>query len=105
MPRGQRAQLGDRTVNRNGYEYIRTETGWKGSHIVLMEEHLGRSLEPGEYVAFKNGHESPVTMDMIELRKRGDKRSRRSRIAEIEARIEQLEAERAILLQEEFANA
>jgi hypothetical protein len=97
LARGQRAQVGDRQVNRNGYEYVKTEGGWKGSHIIVMEEHLGRALLPGEYVAFKNGHRPPITLDMIELRKRGDKKSKAARIAALDARIEELQAERTAL--------
>lgn len=101
MPRGVKAPIGTRTINRNGYEYVRTEAGWVGSHVHLMEEHLGRPLEPYEYVAFKNGHQPPVTLEMIELRRRGDKKSKASRIAEIEARIEELQGELEILKREE----
>jgi hypothetical protein len=101
MPRGKRAEIGDRTVNKNGYEFVRTEEGWKGAHIIVMEQHLGRPLEPNEYVAFKNGHTPPITLDMIELRKRGDRKSRASRIAEIEARIEELQGELEHLKREE----
>ena len=99
MPRGKGAKVGDRTVNRNRYECVKTEKGWIGSHILLMESHLGRKLEPGEYVAFLNGHEPPITLDMIELRKRGD-RSPRRRLAEIDVRMEELQAERDLILEQ-----
>ena len=101
MPRGKKAEIGDRTVNKNGYEYIRTESGWEGAHVVLMQEHLGRKLETYEYVAFKNGHRPPVTLDMIELRRRGDRKSKASRIAEIQCRIEELQGELELLEKEE----
>jgi hypothetical protein len=101
MGRGQRAQVGDRQVNKNGYEYVKTKDGWKGSHILVMEKHLGRPLLPGEYVAFLNGHRPPVTLDMIELRKRGDRKSKAARLAAIDARIEELQAERQALLEED----
>jgi hypothetical protein len=100
MPRGQRSNDGDRTVNRNGYEATRVNGVWVGSHILLMEEHLGRKLLPGEYVAFKNGHKPPVTIDMIELRRHGDRKSRAARTAAIEERIEQLQAELDLIRQE-----
>lgn len=100
MPRGQRAEIGDTKVNRNGYEYTKTQDGWIGSHVLLMEKHLGRKLLPGEYVAFLNGHKPPVTLDMIELRKRGDKRTPQHRLAELDARIEELTLERDALLEE-----
>jgi len=100
MARGQRSRVGDKTVNQNGYEYTKTDDrGWVGSHILVMEEHLGRLLRPGEYVAFVGAnHSPPITMDMIELRRRGDFRtSAKARIAQIEARIEELQAEREAL--------
>ncbi len=100
IPRGQKAKVGDKTVNKLGYEYVRTKTGWKGSHVLVMEKHLGRELLPGEYVTFKNGHKPPITFDMLELRKRGDKKSPRARIAVIEDRIRELEAELEYLQQE-----
>jgi hypothetical protein len=96
MPRGKTSKPGTRTINKNGYGYIKTEDrGWVGEHILVMEEHLGRRLEPGEYVQFKSDdHTPPITLDMIELRKRGDFRSRKARIAQIEARIAELQAEK-----------
>jgi len=103
MPRGQRAKVGDKTTNQNGYEYTRTEErGWVGSHILLMEEHLGRELRPGEYVAFVGAnHSPPLTLDMIELRQRGDFRTTaKARIAQIETRIEELQAEKELLEEE-----
>lgn len=95
MPRGKPSKPGTTTVNANGYEYTKTkDRGWVGTHILVMEEHLGRQLAPGEYVQFKDGnHSPPVTLDMLELRQKGDFRSRRARIAQIEARIEELTAE------------
>jgi hypothetical protein len=101
MPRGKQSQVGDTTINKNGYEYRKTENGWVGTHILVMEEKLGRKLLPGEYVAFLNGHNPPVTLDMIELRKHGDHRSKAARIAVIESRIEELQAELLSLQEEE----
>jgi hypothetical protein len=101
MARGNKAQVGDTCVNRNGYEYVKTETGWVGSHILLMEHMIGRQLAPGEYVAFKNGHTPPITPDMIELRKRGDRKTKAARLAALDARIEELQAEREALLKED----
>jgi hypothetical protein len=100
MPRGYIAQVGDVTVNKNGYEYTRTEHGWVATHILIMEEHLGRRLEPGERVFFRDGHKPPITLDMIELRKHGDKASKAARIAAIEARMEELQAELETLQEE-----
>lgn len=101
MPRGRPAKIGDRCTNRNGYECVKTPDGWKGIHIVLMEEYLERPLLPTEFVAYKDGHKPPVTLDMIELRTRGDGKSKAARIAAIDARISELEAERAFLDEDE----
>lgn len=94
VTRGKAVPIGTKTVNKNGYEYTRVadERKWVGSHILVMEKHLKRRLEPGEYVAFKDpsNHAPPVTLDMIELRKRGDSKSAQARIAYIESRIEEL---------------
>lgn len=99
MPRGKTSQPGTRTINKNGYAYIKTEDrGWVGEHILVMEEHLGRQLKAGEYVQFKTeNHSPPVTLDMLELRRKGDFRSIKARIAQIEARIADLTAEKAHL--------
>jgi hypothetical protein len=100
MPRGQKAEIGDKTVNKLGYEYTKTKDGWVGTHILVMERHLGRKLDPGEFVAFLNGHKPPITLEMLILRKRGDKKSPQHRLAEIDARIEELQAERESILEE-----
>lgn len=104
MPRGKPANPGDTKVNDNGYEYTKTaDRGWVATHQLVMEESIGRPLEPGEYVSFKTGApRSPVALVNIELRRRGDKRStNRQRIAQIDTRIEELQAERELLLAEE----
>jgi hypothetical protein len=107
MPRGKAAEIGDIKVNDNGYGYTKTERGWVATHQLLMERHLGRELEPGEYVSFKAGApRHPALLENIELRRRGDKKtSNRHRLAQIDARIEELQAEREILLEEEAAKA
>ena len=99
MPRGKVSQPGTRTINKNGYSYIKTEDrGWVGEHILVMEQHLGRQLEAGEYVQFKSeNHSPPITLDMLELRRKGDFRSVKARIAQIDARIAELGAEKALL--------
>ncbi len=96
MPRGKAAAAGTRTINKNGYSYIKTEgRGWVGEHILVMEEHLGRRLGAGEYVQFKTeDHSLPITLDKLELRRKGDSRSTKARIAQIEARIAELTAEK-----------
>jgi hypothetical protein len=63
-----------------------------------MEQHLGRTLYPDESVRFKNGHTPPITLDMLELVSRRSNRSKiAARLAVIEDRIRELQAEREIL--------
>lgn len=102
MPRGQRAAVGDTKVNDNGYQYTKTEDrGWVGTHQLMMEALVGRQLLPGEYVAFKSSNKLDFSSDNLELRRKGDKKtSINHRLAQIEARIEELEAERDLLIQE-----
>lgn len=107
MSRGRQSLPGDRTTNKNGYTYEKVEgRGWVGVHILLMEKKLGRELQPGEKVIAKNGFQLTsqyLTVDMLELRTTSDRKSKASRIAVIEDRIEQLQAELEILREEENA--
>jgi cell shape-determining protein MreC len=103
MPRGQRAQVGDETTNKNGYTYVRTaDRGWVAKHQMVMEARIGRQLLPGEYVSILSEDKSDYSESNLELRRRGDKKSNiKHRLAEIETRIEELQAERELLLQQE----
>lgn len=102
MPRGQRAAVGDTKVNDNGYQYTKTEDrGWVGTHQLAMEELIGRQLLPGEYVSFNSNDKLNFSEANLTLRRKGDKKtSINHRLAQIEARIEELEAERDLLIQE-----
>jgi hypothetical protein len=102
VPRGQRAAVGDTKVNDNGYQYTRTaDRGWVGTHQLVMEGLMGRQLLPGEYVSFNSTDKLNFSEDNLQLRRKGDKKtSINHRLAQIEARIEELEAERDILIQE-----
>lgn len=106
MTRGQRAEVGDETTNRNGYTYVRTvDRGWVAKHQLVLEEHIGRQLLPGEYVRFKSNNKQDLSLDNIELRRKGDnKTSIASRLAAIDARIEELQAEKELLLKEQDAS-
>jgi hypothetical protein len=101
MPRGQAAEVGSTFVNKNGYEHTKTEDrGFIGTHILKMEEFLGRRLEKGEFVKFIDGDRSNLDLSNLELRTRGDRKSPQARLAELEARIEDLQAEADELRQE-----
>jgi hypothetical protein len=98
MPRGQRANVGDTMVNANGYHNTRTETGWRFTHHLVAEEKLGRPLN-GEQVRFKDGDKENISPDNIEVVPLG-KASARKRLARIEAQIEELQAQRKLLVEE-----
>jgi hypothetical protein len=93
MPRGQQAEIGTRTQNRNGYWQTKTEGGWTADHILVMEASIGRKLRPNEFVKFKTEDRGNINLDNLELRTRGDAKSPAARLAAIEVRIEELEAE------------
>jgi hypothetical protein len=58
-----------------------------------MEEKLGRKLEPNEFVKFIDNDRTHITIDNLELRTRGDRKSPQARLSILEARIEELQAE------------
>jgi len=92
MARGQPAEIGTKTVNQNGYEQTKTEDGWVGTHVLIMEEHLKRKLTKYERVKFVDGDRKNLTLSNLELYiiKTG---STRKRIAHLTARIAELQAE------------
>jgi hypothetical protein len=106
MPKGKRAQVGDETTNVNGYTYVRTaDRAWVAKHQLMLEGYIGRQLLPGEFVSIK-GSKDDYSRENLELRRKGDNKSNvNSRIAAIDARIEELQAERELLLQERDRNA
>ena len=99
MPRGQQAEIGDTFINKNGYHHTKTETGWKATHVINMEEKLGRPLLPNEFVKFIDGDRTSYGIDNLELRIRGDKKGPQARIDTIDAQIEELQAEREALVE------
>jgi hypothetical protein len=52
MPRGKAANVGDTRTAANGYHYTKTVEGWRLTHHIKMEEHLGRPLKENERVEF-----------------------------------------------------
>ncbi len=88
MPRGQRAKVGDETTNANGYTQVKTEDrGWIGKQILILEEKLGRRLEPGERAIFKDGNQRNLSPSNIELSQGHKKKSIQARIAKYEKEI------------------
>lgn len=97
--------MGSTFINKNGYHHTKTEDrGFVATHTLLMEEKLGRRLASNEFVKFIDNDRSNVTIDNLELRTRGDSKSPQARLATLESRIEELQAE-AEDLRKEIASA
>jgi HNH endonuclease len=106
VPRGQAAPVGATFINQNGYHHTKVdeERGFVATHVLIMEEKLGRRLEKGEFVKFIDNDRGNLDPDNLELRTRGDRKSPQARLAILEARIEELQAE-ADELRKKIANA
>lgn len=95
MPRGQASKAGDRTVNRNGYDHTKTDDrGWVGTHVLIMEEHLGRRLGASERVRFKTQDIGNLHLDNLEVYVVGTSSLRRQEAA-LEERIREMTAQLA----------
>lgn len=97
MPRGTQSQIGDTNVSANGYHYTRTETGWRLTHHLIAEEQLGRPLEPNELVRFADRDRNNLSPENIIVTVKHTSTPKK-RLAQVEARIAELEAERDELL-------
>lgn len=94
--RGKKSSVGDTRLSPNGYSYTRKVNGWLLTHRILVEEDLGRPLRYDERVSFRDGNRANLSLGNLEVRKvkestKGKKRAR------IEARIEELQAQLALL--------
>jgi hypothetical protein len=96
MPRGKAAKPGDQRVAANGYHYTRTEKEWRLTHHIIAEQALGRPLTEEERVEFIDRDRSNLDPSNIVVRQQGTGSTRR-RIAQLTARIEELQAQRAEL--------
>ena len=105
MPRGQAAPVGAVFTNKNGYHHTKVDEdrGFVATHVLRMEERLGRRLTKGEFVKFVDGNRFNLDPDNLELRTRGDRKSPQARLAVLEAHIEELQAE-ADELRKQIAN-
>lgn len=92
MPRGNAAPIGATRTSQNGYLYIKEPQGWKLVHQKVAEENLGRPLADNERVRFKDGDRTNLDPENIVVYITKEK-SRAARIAELEAKIEVLQAE------------
>jgi len=104
MPRGQAAPDGATFTNQNGYHHTKVNgRGFVATHILVMEKELGRPLAKGEFVKFLDNDRSNLDPSNLELRTRGDRKSPHARLAQLEAQIEELQAE-ADELRKKIAN-
>lgn len=93
MTRGNPATEGATRISQNGYHYTKTKKGWRLTHHIIAEEKLGRPLTVAERVKFIDGNRRNLKPSNIQVIRKGTS-SQRARLAVIEARIEELEAER-----------
>lgn len=92
MTRGQKANVGDTSINANGYHNTRVEEGWRLTHHIIMEETLGRKLRPNERVVFKDGKRDNLDPSniVVSTSARGSLRRKK---AQLEERIRELQAQ------------
>lgn len=93
MSRGKASKPGDTRTAANGYHYTRTEHNWRLTHHIIAEQELGRALKEDERVEFVDRDRSNLSPGNIVVRQKG-RGSTRRRIAQIDARIAELQAQR-----------
>jgi hypothetical protein len=96
---GKQAHDGDEYTSQNGYRYRRVLGKWISVHILVAEEQLGRKLQPNESAYFKDGDRTNLAATNIGIRIKGGGKSH-ARLAAIEERIRELEAERELILKD-----
>lgn len=101
MPRGQKAEVGDEKVAANGYHYVRTENQWRLKHHIIAEKARGVPIDYAkERVVFKDGNRTNLSPSNIVVVEKGANRSIRAKLAVVESKIADLQAERELLLRE-----
>lgn len=96
MPRGVLSKDGDTHVSANGYHYRRVNGKWRAEHHLIAEQKLGRPLRENEMARFIDGDRNNLSPDNIEVVVK--KLSLDGRIATLEAKIMELQAERDKLI-------
>jgi cell division protein FtsB len=85
--------IGAETVNQNGYTSVKTKDGWIAKHVLVAEKMLGRKIDAQEeMVRFKDSDRTnfdPDNIIVVPKRKAGP----RKRLAQLEARRDEIEAE------------
>lgn len=93
MARGKTAKIGEERTSPNGYQYVKCKEGWVLKHKLVVEKHLGRKLLDSERIRFIDGDRTnldPANLKVYTVRDKSPK----ARIAEIDAKIEELLMER-----------
>lgn len=73
MPTGTKAKIGDLSIeNPAGYWRIKTESGWRRLHRVIMEAHLGRKLRSDEQVDHINGNKKDNRIENLQVLRNSD---------------------------------
>lgn len=90
--RGRAAQVGSTHITPNGYHYTRSDDKWVLTHRLMMEKELGRPLRSNERVIFRDGDKTNITLENLRLVEiKGA--SKAKRIANLRAKIDELQAE------------
>lgn len=85
------APLGTERSTQNGYITVKTPQGWVYKHRLIMEEKLGRELQPNEQVYFLDGNKSNFDPDNIDIRQRKQGAKRERTLKAIQQRLYRLE--------------
>lgn len=100
MARGKVSPLGATMVSDNGYHYTKVmhqgSAKWRLTHHIVAERILGRALTEADRVEFIDKDRKNLSPKNIRVVPKG-KASVRRRLAQITARIQELEAEKAEL--------
>lgn len=97
MANSRNKPVGTIRIAPNGYHYIKVQnpdatTCWRFKHHVAMEKYIGRPLREDERVSFVTGKKDNFNEKNLRLSIKGTK-SNAKRIAQIESKIEELQAE------------
>lgn len=90
--RGQSTPEGVTRVAPNGYQYIRTSSGWRLTHHVVAEKTLGRPIREDERVFFLDKDRTNFDPANIQVQKKVSASSV-AKIAKLRAKISELQAE------------